>query len=188
MENSITDKQEKEAYEIEIIRSNKRRKTISAKLVKDTMLVYVPTNISDVHLGKVIENFRKRFQRQGLKRELNKIQDLKTIADRLNKEYFAGKLEIKSIEYVTNQYKKFGCCNHKTQTILISHRLAQMPHWVRDYVIIHEMAHLIEPSHSKLFWEIVFRYKLAERAKGYLIAKGLNSEQEPDDIEEPNLP
>ncbi|MBU4312320.1 MAG: M48 family metallopeptidase [Candidatus Omnitrophica bacterium] len=52
-----------------------------------------------------------------------------------------------------------------------------MPIWVRNYVIIHEMAHLIEPNHSKSFWNIVSRFKLTERARGYLMAKGLDREK-----------
>jgi hypothetical protein len=48
-----------------------------------------------------------------------------------------------------------------------------MPEWVRKYVVIHEMAHLVEPNHSRAFWDIVSRYKLAERARGYLMAAGV---------------
>ena len=55
-----------------------------------------------------------------------------------------------------------------------------MPEWVRDYVIVHELAHLIEPNHNGLFWDIVSRYKLAERARGYLMAVGSKSEDERD--------
>jgi predicted metal-dependent hydrolase len=55
-----------------------------------------------------------------------------------------------------------------------------MPEWVRDYVIIHEVAHILEPNHSKAFWDIVYRYKLAERARGFLIAKGMEENQESD--------
>jgi len=44
---------------------------------------------------------------------------------------------------------------------------------VRDYVIIHELAHLVRPDHSPAFWKLVQRYKLTERARGYLMALGL---------------
>jgi predicted metal-dependent hydrolase len=43
-----------------------------------------------------------------------------------------------------------------------------MPRWVVDYVLVHELAHLLEPGHGKRFWAWVDRYPKAERAKGYL--------------------
>ncbi len=169
--------------DVKIIRSNKRRRTISARMVKNVMVVYAPAATSDLELGNVIDKFKKRFEKRKLKRELNSTQDLEITAERLNKKYFSGELKIQSIEYSTGQNRIFGCCDHKAAKIRISHRLAEMPHWVRDYVIFHEMAHLIEPNHSGSFWHIVSWYKLAERAKGYLIAKGLGSTEESDDIE-----
>jgi predicted metal-dependent hydrolase len=42
------------------------------------------------------------------------------------------------------------------------------------------MAHLIEPNHGPAFWDIVSRYELAERAKGYLMALGFDSDNEKD--------
>ena len=182
--NDAVDKKEKELpYKIKIIRSNKRRRTISARLVEDTMLVYAPSSISEPELEKVIDKLKKRLHKRKIKKELNKTHDLAIIAEGLNKEYFDNRLKISSITYTTNQNKVFGSCNYKTKTIRISHRLTQMPSWVRDYVIIHEMAHLIEPNHSKAFWDIVSRFRLTERARGYLMAKGLDREEEPDDIE-----
>jgi predicted metal-dependent hydrolase len=43
-----------------------------------------------------------------------------------------------------------------------------MPAWVVDYVLLHELAHLLEAGHNRRFWQWVDRYPRAERAKGYL--------------------
>jgi hypothetical protein len=39
---------------------------------------------------------------------------------------------------------------------------------VIDYVLVHELAHLLEVGHTPAFWEWVDRYPKAERAKGFL--------------------
>ena len=163
--------------EVKVARSDRRKKTISARLVEDTIHINVPANTSEVHLKELISNFKKRFERRKLKKELNAKQDLKSVVGRLNERHFDSRLKVNKIEYATDQYKKFGCCNYKSKTIRISHQLIEMPPWVRDYVIFHEMAHIIEPNHSSAFWKIISRYRLAERARGYLMAKGFETER-----------
>jgi biotin synthase-like enzyme len=129
-------------------------------------------------LDKIVADFRLRFQKKIIKEQLEKQLSLAEIAHRLNAKYFSNQLKINSIEYVTNQERKFGCCDYRTGNIRISHRVGLMPDWVRDYVLVHEMAHLLEPNHSSRFWEIVSRYKLTERARGYLMAVGVLEEGE----------
>lgn len=162
---------------IRIVRSPRRRKTVSARLVSNILYIHAPMHISSERLDELTLHFKNKFQRDILKKELNKQQDLRVVADELNKKYFSGRLHIRSIGYVTNQETKFGCCNYKTGIIRISSMVASMPLWVRDYVVMHEIAHLVEPNHSKAFWDIVSRYKLSERARGFLIAKGLEKEE-----------
>jgi predicted metal-dependent hydrolase len=162
--------------EITITRSRRRRRTVSARLVNDTLFVYAPALMSEPALTKVIDHFKARFQRKKLKDELNKKTCLLEVARSLNEKYFDSKLKINKIEYVTNQSAKFGCCDYKSGNIRISHKLSAMPPWVRDYVVFHEMAHLLEPHHKKSFWDIVSRYPLAERARGYLMAVGLEKQ------------
>jgi len=157
---------------IKILRSKKRRRTVSARMVKDILIVRAPQYFPESRLQKVIAELKARIERKQLKEELNKSENLVQRVKEFNLQYFENKLTINSIEYVTDQNSKFGCCNYRTGCIRISHRISAMPQWVRNYVIIHELAHLVVPDHSKAFWEIVNRYKLAERARGYLIAAG----------------
>ncbi len=159
--------------EVEVIRSRKRKKTVSAKLYRKLMRIHVPEKISERELKKHIAYFKKRFLSRYHAERLNHEQDLCIIAEVLNKKYFKGELRIQSIEYVAGQHARFGSCYYEEGIIRISRLIGDMPTWVRDYVIMHELAHLIEPRHNKKFHGIVDRYPLAERARGFLIAKGL---------------
>jgi predicted metal-dependent hydrolase len=158
--------------QVKIIRSRRRRRTVSAHLSEGTLLVNAPLALSRMRLDKIIAGFKLKFEKKRSKDELERRQSLSDIATRINEKYFDNQLKINSIKYVTGQSRKFGCCNYNNGNIRISHKTGLMPAWVRDYVIIHEMAHLIEPNHGRAFWAIVSRYKLAERARGFLIGSG----------------
>ncbi len=164
--------------EVKIIRSKRRKRTISARLIRDTLLVSAPLMLSQERLDKIVAGFKVKFEKKRLKEELDRKQDLVDIARKLNGKYFQNRLKINSVEYVTDQNSKYGCCNFRDGRIRVSHKVGLMPGWVRDYVLIHEMAHLIQPDHSSAFWEIVSRYELAERARGYLMAAGLDKEKD----------
>lgn len=167
--------------EVKIIRSSRRKRTVSARMDEDTLIVSAPALLSEARLEKIIIDFRFKFQKKKIKEELERKEPLSCISARINEKYFANKLKINSIKYVTGQDSKFGCCDYCSADIRISHRVGLMPDWVRDYVLIHEMAHLIEPNHSKSFWDIVSRYELSERARGYLMAAGLGIWRNKDD-------
>jgi hypothetical protein len=121
---------------------------------------------------KWVNKMIQRNQRSEEKRRIRKSDTwLMHRAQMFNKKYFNGALEF-SITYVSNQNSRFGSCTSTDGTIRISEHVKTMPSWVQDYVIIHELTHLIYQDHSKEFWEIVNQYEYAERAKGYLIAIG----------------
>jgi len=70
--------------------------------------------------------------------------------------------------------------------IRLSARLQGMPVWVVDYVLVHELAHLLEPGHDAAFWGWVDRYPQAERAKGYLLGWSAAARLDPppgDDVD-----
>ncbi len=162
---------------IKIIRSTRRRKTISAKRVGDEIHIYLPAHIPASEEKKWVDKMLGKFEKSKRRRELNKDGGYLTKrAKEINKTFFNNKLKLKSIKYVTNQSSKFGSCTPARGTIRISDKLAEMPNWVIDYVIIHELAHLIESNHSRKFWDIVNKYEYTERARGFLIAKTMEDD------------
>ena len=163
--------------ETRIIRSKRRRKTIEAREVGGILEVLAPAGMSDKELDPHILKLKARIERRKITSQL----DDETLAKRaqvLNQRYFDGVLRWRSIRWVTNQNNRHGSCTPWKGNIRISHRIADMPRFVQDYVIIHELAHLAKPNHSKEFWDLVNRYSKTERARGYLMAVGLEGLEE----------
>ena len=160
---------------VEIKRSKRRKSTVSARLEGELLIVQAPHSMPEPELKAIIDKLGARLEKRRARRELNSSRDLLVRAQELNKAYFKGHLRIASLEYVTNQDKRFGSCSPRTGRIRISHRLATVPPWVRDYVLLHEMTHLVHPNHGKRFWAALNKYPLAERARGYLMAVGMEA-------------
>ena len=163
--------------DVKIVRSQRRKKTISAREVDGEILVYLPMGLSHAEEAKYVQWAKKRFEAQRRKKELranNADEALEKRAWELNKQYFGGELSWERICYTTEQNgSTFGICNTKNRTIRISDRLLQMPKFVHDYVVVHELAHLHVPRHGPEFWALVNRYPKTERARGYLMAVGM---------------
>lgn len=155
--------------DIHINRSNRRKKTIEGKIKDNILHIYLPKGLSKKQEQKYITIIENNMKKKEQKKNLNSNGHLKERAEMINQKYFDGNLDF-SIRFVTNQHKKYGSCTPATKTIRLSHQIADFPQFVQDYLIVHELAHLIHPNHSKAFWEIVHHYPLVERAKGFLYA------------------
>jgi predicted metal-dependent hydrolase len=161
---------------VDFVRSARRRRTISARLDGDRLIVQVPTGLSRAEEQSWAEKLGSKILAARRRRELNTDGELAARAAALNTRFFEGKLQIADIRYVTNQGQRFGSCTPSRGTIRISDRVAKLPPWVRDAVIVHELAHLVEANHSRKFWRLANRYPLMERARGYLMAIGLEED------------
>ena len=164
--------------EVKVVRSKRRKKTVEVRLESGVLVVRAPATISDAELSSIIEKLKAKIENKQRCRQFESDASLEARAQKLNRRYFDGKLTWSSIRYVTNQNRRFGSCTPSHGTIRISHRVADMPAWVRDYVIVHELAHLVEPNHSSAFWDLVNRYPKTERARGYLIAIGMEADED----------
>jgi len=168
---------------VTIIRSRRRKKTIQTKSGDGRLWIYLPAGMNPKDEQKWIDRMIQRNERWEQKKTVKQSDGwLIHRAQELNKKYFNGTLNF-SIRFVTNQNSRYGSCTSLDKSIRISDRVKTMPSWVQDYIIIHELSHLIYPDHSKKFWETVNRYRYAERAKGYLIALGV--EKIDEEIESP---
>ena len=87
----------------------------------------------------------------------------------LNERHFGGRLRWTSIGFVDMAHR-WGSCTFTTGAIRIARRAASLPDWVLDYLLVHELAHLEHADHGPGFWELVMRFPLTERARGYLMA------------------
>lgn len=72
------------------------------------------------------------------------------------------------VAWSDRQLRKWGTCTMPTRSIRISTRLALMPGYVLDYVLVHELAHLLVQHHGPAFQRLVARYPLAAQAEAYL--------------------
>ena len=54
-----------------------------------------------------------------------------------------------------NMTSRWGSCQTKTGRICINVRLAAYPPQCLEYVVVHELCHLLEPGHGPRFWALV---------------------------------
>jgi len=167
-----------ETANVEVRRSKRRRRTVSAYRDGDRIIVLVPASLSQVEEDEWVRSMVARLEKQE-RRLKPSDDDLLRRALGLSDRYFGGIAIPESVRWVDNQSARWGSCTPGDRTIRLSVRLQGMPSWVIDYVLVHELAHLFEPSHDARFWGWVDRYPHAERAKGFLLGWSAAAKLEP---------
>jgi predicted metal-dependent hydrolase len=156
------------APEVEVRRSRRRRRTVSAYRDGDRIIVMIPASLTRAEEAQWIEKMVARLERSERRRKPSDA-GLLARAHELSDRYLGGLATPESVRWVDNQLTRWGSCTPGDRTIRLSARLQGMPQWVVDYVLVHELAHLLEAGHDAAFWAWVDRYPKAERAKGYLL-------------------
>lgn len=155
---------------IEVRRSERRRRTVSAYREGERVVVLIPNQFSRAEETEWVDKMLARLAARDL-RTPRSDADLTARAKQLAARYlseFGPIVNPASIRWVANQHGRWGSCTPADRTIRISEKVREMPAWVTDYVILHELVHLVVPGHNGRFWELVGRYPRTERARGYL--------------------
>ncbi|MGA5579708.1 M48 family metallopeptidase [Streptomyces thermodiastaticus] len=156
------------AHEVEMRRSARRRKTVSAYREGDRTIVLVPARMSEAEEQRWVEAVLDKLAAKESRRARGGDAELAERAERLSAQYLGGRARPDSVRWVTNQNTRWGSCTPAEGSIRLSHRLRGMPDYVVDYVLLHELAHLLVPGHGPAFWELLTAYPRTERARGYL--------------------
>jgi len=152
---------------VEVRRSRRRRRTVSAYRDGETIVVMIPARFTRSEEREWVAAMVERVEAAEARRQLSD-DDLVARSAELSDTYLGGAARPVSVRWVTNQTRRWGSCTPSDRTIRLSSRLQGLPSWVIDYVLLHELAHLIEPGHTPAFWGLVSQFPECERAKGFL--------------------
>lgn len=152
-----------------VIRSARRAKTVQARVVDGVAEIRIPAAMSAAEEGRVVGEMMAKLHKR-TSRAQRSDADLVARAAALNEQLLEGRAAVRSVKWVGNMRTRWGSCTTGTGDIRISDRLRDVPGYVLDAVVVHELVHTFIPSHSSEFWAWADRAPQAERAKGYLEA------------------
>ena len=152
---------------VEVRRSPRRRRTVSAYREGDRTVVLIPAQMSAGEEERWVRAMLDRLERRERRSALNE-PELARRALALSAQYLGGRARPVSVRWVSNQAARWGSCTPVDGTIRISDRVRGLPEYVLDYVLLHELAHLLVPNHGAKFWALLDTYPRTERARGYL--------------------
>lgn len=130
--------------------------------------IVVPSTMPAVERQHWADVMWRRLERRA-ERKRPSDERLAERAQKLNERHFGGRLRWTSIGFAEMD-RLWGSCTFTDGAIRIARRAASLPEWVLDYLVMHELAHLLQSDHGPAFHELENRYPLTERAKGYLLA------------------
>jgi predicted metal-dependent hydrolase len=152
---------------VEVQRSRRRRRTISAYWQGESIVVQIPSWMSRSEEATAVSEMVTRLTTTQARRRSTD-DELHARAIALSAEYFDARAVPTSVVWSQQMSSRWGSCTIEDRTIRLSARLKSMPSYVQEYVLVHELAHLLVADHSPEFWEWVRRYPQTERATGYL--------------------
>jgi predicted metal-dependent hydrolase len=149
-------------------RSSRRRRTVSAYREAGQIVVMIPARFTRAEEHEWVDRMVARLAQTQSNRRPPSDVSLARRAEELSTTYLGGRARPASVRWVPEMRTRWASCTPADGSIRLSTRVHEMPAWVRDYVLVHELAHLLVPGHGPDFWLLVSRFPRTERARGYL--------------------
>ncbi len=153
--------------DVEVRRSRRRLRTVTAYREGGRTIVLIPARFTRAQEREWVARMVDRLSAQDRRRRPADAE-LMARAQELSRRYLDGLARPSAVAWAGNQRSRWGSCTPADGTIRLSTRLQGMPGWVIDYVLLHELAHLIEQGHGPRFWALLEVYPRTERARGFL--------------------
>lgn len=178
------------APEVEVRRSRRRTRTVTAFRENGRLVVAIPDRFTRVQEREWVRRMVEKVESAERRRRPSD-ERLATRAAELSRQYLGGQARPTSVTWSPRQGRRWGSCTVAEGTIRISTRVQGMPPWVLDYVLLHELAHLLCAGHGPAFWALLGGYPHLDRARGFLegVAHASDmpaSPDEPASSDEPN--
>lgn len=168
--------------DVEVRRSRRRVSSVSAHREGGRTIVSIPARFTPAQEREWVERMLERLAAKE-KRRRPSDEELMTRATELSSRYLEGLAVPSSVRWASNQNKRWGSCSVAERAIRISTRVKGLPTWVLDYVLLHELAHLLQPGHGPQFWALLDAYPRTERARGFLEGISFARDYPPGDAE-----
>ncbi len=140
---------------------------MSAYREGERTVVLIPARMTRAEERRWVEVMLARLSAQEVRRRPSD-SDLLARARELSARYLGGRAEPASVRWASNQSTRWGSCTPVDRSIRVSTRVRGMPGYVVDYVLLHELAHLLVPGHGPDFWALLAAYPKTDRARGFL--------------------
>jgi predicted metal-dependent hydrolase len=153
--------------DVEVRRSTRRRRTVSAFRDGGRTVVVVPARMSEREVRRYVDDLLAQLsarERRGRRTD----DELHGRALQLLSAFLPDGVEPASVRWVGNQHERWGSCTPTDRTIRLSERLQGMPDYVVDYVLLHELTHLLVAGHGPDFDRWLGAFPDVARARSFL--------------------
>jgi predicted metal-dependent hydrolase len=142
------------AYKLELV---ERRGHPKILIEEDILRFYIRPDASKEQKQKTLDKWYRGLLQEAIPRFIQKWEPVIGVT-------------VKGV-YLRKMKSHWGSCNCQKQTIRLNTKLAKKPPECLEYVLVHEMIHIIEPSHNRKFYGLMNKYLPAWK----LIRKKMNA-------------